>query len=346
MSLRLLLVSLLLGNINPTNLGDDIVTLRIPLFRSVYFVGNQFGWIASHRNMFDTRNGGQTWRRNAIALASEPSTSVRPADLNVGMILWGDKENVLMWGNGELVVGSAESSTWDRRAFPAVGSTFMTAIGFSSFHHGYALDSSGSVYRTGDAGKSWALSGHLPATRVRSLYTFSAQEIWAVGKDASVLFSSDRGEHWEGQTLRSAESKYGTLATIECVRFISAKEGWLCGTDGLVFHTIDGGRRWERQQTPFSSGSILQAISFVSPTEGWVVGSKYSLNGSGSERYEAIVLHTIDGGLHWEPVNTKIQDTLLAVQALSNGRAWAVGANGTVLQISDHGRRWTQVNLG
>jgi len=172
-------------------------------------------------------------------------------------------------------------------------------------------------------------------------------EIWVAGESATLLHTTDGGKTWIRQVMSGATSNFGGLAAFYGILFLNREDGWITGTDGLIYHTEDGGKQWIRQKTPFANYTILRAASFVDRKEGWVVGSRYikELPGPEAERFEAVILHTEDGGGNWVAQSSNSKDHLLSIQALHNGQAWTVGENGTVLRTVDHGHHWNPAKV-
>ncbi len=85
-------------------------------------------------------------------------------------------------------------------------------------------------------------------------------------------------------------------------------------------------------QSPLPSGADLTAVNAVSDQIAWVAG------GSGS------VLHTSDGGAHWQPsypvpLGGRAPD-FLTIKAADANTAWAVAADGSFWNTSDGGTSW------
>ena len=72
-------------------------------------------------------------------------------------------------------------------------------------------------------------------------------------------------------------------------------------------------------QNPLPQGNALRDVAFVSAGEGFAVGEHGTL------------LHTADGGLHWQCLPSPTTALLCRVTAIDAEHAWAVGYNGTVL---------------
>lgn len=58
------------------------------------------------------------------------------------------------------------------------------------------------------------------------------------------------------------------------------------GARGHILYSDDGGSSWRQAEVPVSSD--LTAVRFPTPQDGWAVG------------HDGVVLHSADGGLHWQ----------------------------------------------
>jgi hypothetical protein len=76
--------------------------------------------------------------------------------------------------------------------------------------------------------------------------------------------------------------------------------------------------------------SPLADVQFVTPLVGWVVGRNR-------------ILHTADGGGHWQVQRRARHSGLREIDAVSPSRAWAVGRN-VVLATTNGGATWRRVN--
>lgn len=83
--------------------------------------------------------------------------------------------------------------------------------------------------------------------------------------------------------------------------------------------------------------ATLRSVFFIDPQEGWIAGD------------EGVILHTIDGGKHWERQVTGTRASLRSVQFLTPFVGWAVGREelpygmgsvGVILFTNDGGLEW------
>ena len=76
-------------------------------------------------------------------------------------------------------------------------------------------------------------------------------------------------------------------------------------------------------------------ICFIDAWRGWYVEDR------------GIILHTIDGGDHWLPLNSGTTSNLNSVQFLPDGQhGWAAGDMGVILQTHDAGVHWHSQHSG
>ena len=115
---------------------------------------------------------------------------------------------------------------------------------------------------------------------------------------------------------------------------------WAVGYWGTVRLSSDGGQTWQHVATPVTES--LFAVSFADATHGWAVGAR------------GVILRSSDGGRSWARQRAELRDelgelapldtALLAVSAVSEQEAWAVGDFGVVLHTRD-GVTWEQQAL-
>lgn len=333
-----LCIILSFGTSLPPTLAKEIVTYKRPLFRSVKFVDDSHGWISGYRGVFFTSNGGNTWHRQPVPIGLKSRFTTTAAVEATGWIAWADVNCAIIRTDNGLAFGDARSKQWRNVNIPIEALTYMKAVAFIDKQHGWSVGQLGKISRTSDAGATWMdVKNNAWYDLLYGLFPLSATEIWAIGNEGTVLHTTDGGESWNRQALNDGKVNDSSLVSIQ---FINPQEGWICGSDGLIFHTIDRGEHWEMQNAPRLKRAFLTAVSFANENEGWITGFRYK-----NEETNGLIFHTRDGGRHWEERSIYTKDRLLSIQALSNGRAWAVGLNGTVLRTIDHGKNWVSIRL-
>jgi len=113
--------------------------------------------------------------------------------------------------------------------------------------------------------------------------------------------------------------------------YFKGNYGWAVGYNGTILQNIDGlGNTWY----PLSSGTTKQLLSvfFFDQLNGWIVGQ------------DKTVLHTTDGGTHWNSSYPTGSEQYFSVYFTSLLNGWIAGAantNGVIKKTTDGGTTWT-----
>jgi photosystem II stability/assembly factor-like uncharacterized protein len=107
-------------------------------------------------------------------------------------------------------------------------------------------------------------------------------------------------------------------------------ELWIVGGGGGVAKISADGKTKKMRV----SARYLNGVFFVNANFGWVVGN------------EGIIMHTADGGIHWERQISSTDETLNAITCRSENRCWAVGDSATILTTQNGGQSWKKLQSG
>jgi len=141
------------------------------------------------------------------------------------------------------------------------------------------------------------------------------KEGWAVGKNGTVIHTSNGGNKWELQ-------QSGIIEPFLDVYFIDSNRGWAVGF-GPIASTEDGGKTWKCQ--PNKTGKVLWGIQFDAENRGWMVGA------------DGIILYSGDEGKTWIPQSSGTDNWLFDI-CNSGKTLWAVGLKGTILKLLESSR--------
>jgi len=249
------------------------------------------------------------------------------------MIAQADQDSCIVRTEKGLVAGRGSPRQWTTVSRTLPDSERVWSAMFQNPERGWAVVFAlpGSVlYGTTNGGLDWERQ-YKTFEVLHSVFAVSQSDVWAVGSEGKAVHTTDGGQTWKEVVIASGRANDGYLSDLHAVSFVSRMTGWISGLPGTILRTTDGGNEWIKQDSGFSKRTGFSAISFADENEGWVVGTRYNIENTEppKERLEAIILHTSDGGLHWEKQPIQLEERLLDVQALSNGRAWVVGEDGT-----------------
>lgn len=216
--------------------------------------------------------------------------------------------------------------------------------------HDWVVADLDSIWRTGDAGRTWTRVRTVRGVNKGGKYTggmsfVDGQTGFAV-LDGQLLRSTDGGNSWADVK----ELDFG----VHNIFFISARQGWAAGTqwaenperqdDPLqgagIWRTLDGGLTWEKQRveiqkadaTRLGGGGGVRDVYFLDSNKGWAAGS-------------GVLLRTENGGSNWKLINGNPQGDFKSVYFINPEVGWATWRDaGAFTFTRDGGRRWVAVD--
>lgn len=234
---------------------------------------------------------------------------------------------------GTILHSKDKGISWEIQSSPTPSALFR--VRFVNGEKGWISGSYGTLLHTVDGGRNWLAR---PAGTTEHLFglTWTDEKLgWAVGSRGTIIHTSDGGRSWIDSSLPED-------LTLTSVSFINPTAGWIVGEFGVIFQSQNGGKRWVKQKSPvevsFASGESrkLFALLFHEADRGWAFG----LDG---------VILKFRAGSRWEIARQKgdlkspAEANHLLSAAAFNGRLWAVGERGTLLQSRSDGKDWQQV---
>ncbi|HEY3185853.1 MAG TPA: YCF48-related protein, partial [Solirubrobacteraceae bacterium] len=270
-------------------------------------------------------DGGRTFRRVAFT----PVESSCREQLAAGWFV-DERTGYLVLTDGTVLRTDNDGDTFAQAtALPATraqgGQARPTDIEFTSASTGVAATSDGKLYRTTDAGTSWALV-NATERAVRDVLFLDPANGFAVGEGSLLLRTSDGGATW---TPRALAGSTATLTSIRCATALLCAMTTERG-DQLV-RTTDGG---DTATLVTPSPDPVHAAAFASATRIVAAGEQGSTAVSD------------DAGVNFAPVGGRLSGALNRVVAgLQAGSAFAPGDNGTLAKTVDGGRTWTRGNV-
>lgn len=176
----------------------------------------------------------------------------------------------------------------------------------------------------------------------------AAGDVFAVGdgivNSGSGWLATPLAFHYNGSAWSPVALPSGIpYESVQHVAAFSPTDAWAVGVGatatGSTVATLQwNGGTWTQVQTPYSTVNDLTvgAISGSSPSDIWVVGQTVT-PGYHNRQFTSVVLHY--NGTSWQQQSVPDASGLLDVDALSPTDAWAVAADGSILNWN--GSSWT-----
>ncbi|MCC5851986.1 MAG: hypothetical protein JJU30_04080 [Alkalimonas sp.] len=204
-----------------------------------------------------------------------------------------------------------------------------------------------------DDGQHWQQAQVPVRASLNALYFVDELHGWAVGHDATILYSSDGGEHWQLQQFLPELDK-----PLLDVLFENRLHGIAVGAYGLMYRTEDGGQSWqvefhlelldEEEQDYLlelkDDDPELYAIELTAilPHFNRVYQADGQLLMVGEAGFMGI---SDDFGRHWELLEPFYHGSLFDVAVTTEGHWLAVGLRGHVFLSDDEGDSWQAMVL-
>jgi photosystem II stability/assembly factor-like uncharacterized protein len=158
---------------------------------------------------------------------------------------------------------------------------------------------------------------------------------WVAATNGELYRTTDGGQSWQRPYLFSS-------ADFTALYFSDQKLGWVAGSPKSgIYRTTDGGETWVIQTPEKASNIDVNSFDFVNKQEGWAVGRVWPPEVTPTPR--SLVLHTVDGGQHWEEFHVgeaELFFTQVRFPNASNG--WIVGRD-SLYRTENGGKNWRKV---
>ena len=235
------------------------ITGSARVMRDVFFLDEDHGWsVGQHSSTMYTTDGGNTWMERDDETADCMLHAVRFID---------DDRGLKVCGVG--VFSSADGgANWTDLDVDEVSSpNSVTLVEDGSDVLAWVVGNDGEVAFSDDAfdGDSYQVQSTPTTERLDDVTFVDADTGFAVGRDGTVIATTDGGDTWVEQdsTVDSA---------LKGVGFFDGDTGWAVGTDGVIIGTVDGGDTWSVQRSGMDRS--LWSISVVDEDTAWIGGNR------------------------------------------------------------------------
>ena len=231
----------------------------------IYFVGKDIGFVLAGGSIFETADGGHSWREAHKFLPSEFEGAT--------------PELYSLWFNGKKrgwVVGSASRGDVITNSILAItrdgGATWQVLqaptrqelihIDFVDEKRGWIVGAAGAILHTDDAGESWTRQTSETTVTLYHVDFRNDKKGWAVGERGTILRTDDGGQTW-------IKVESAARSTLLGMQFVSDDDGWIVGRGGAILRSTNGGHTWVEQESGIRQN--LYAL-FMTKKNGWAVG--------------------------------------------------------------------------
>lgn len=326
--------------------------------RAIVFDSGTSGYIAGTDGvMFRTTNAGVSWTESDVDVAHSVNAMTSPA---AGTVV------AATFGNSHLVTTDS-GVTW------SIG----TVADLPVTHNWLAVDSATDnwVWRVGSGGNiqrlplsnlaTGAVSQNASGPDLFGVHAFSDQRVTAVGRDGTILTTSNGGSTWTARTSGTTEDLYGVTG-------LPSGFGWAVGDNGTVLRTTDFGVTWsEVAHTPGDALVTVAAVDethavafgddgvatrttdgvtwagFALPTGALAVRTSTVQHGASTIAYVSSnsFVQSTDGGATWSIVGGATSMGIKGLAWPSAMRLWGT-TDGAMYTSTDGGVTWNTVAVG
>ena len=173
-----------------------------------------------------------------------------------------------------------------------------------------------------DDGQHWRPAKTV-GTATLTAITRRGSQLWAVGHDASILKSTDRGASW--RRVHYAPAKQRPLLD---VLFVDDTHGFAVGAYGYFLETVDGGEHWaSRMIAP--GDHHFNALAMLANSNLLIAGEAGTL------------LRSTDLGKNWQLLTSPYAGSWFGVLPIGKSGAVIFGLRGQLYRTEDAGEHWT-----
>lgn len=198
-------------------------------------------------------------------------------------------------------------------------------------------DGYGLILHTTDGGDTWTRQGDSTAManiEFGGVFALDSLTAWVVGggfQSGAIFKTTDGGNTWIDQTQKGKIDV--ELFDIDALDINTA---WVVGGEGKTFYTTDAGGTWTVKETGVDSALLVSVVAFDAQNI-WICG------GSSVGHAWGVILRSTDGGDSWTSQgDTALLNlyTIIAISAVNQNCAWAVGSGNTIIHTTDGGFNW------
>ena len=216
-----------------------------------------------------------------------------------------------------------------------------------------AVGERGHILLSNDA-ITWRQANVPLRTTLTAVYFVDESHGWAVGHDATILFSSDGGENWEVQQFLHEKEK-----PLLDVTFKDNLQGIAIGAYGQLYRTNDGGKNWTFEfHGEFLLPEDLEYLDELKQEDeeayldeqSSILAHFNSIFKDGRTLYMVgevgLIAKSSDFAKKWLPFDEIYQGSFNDISRTHQGNLLVVGLRGNVFRSLKNGTPWQHIKTG
>jgi photosystem II stability/assembly factor-like uncharacterized protein len=330
------------------------------VLNSVFFVDANHGYaVGAGSTVLKTTDGGTTWTSKPGATGQAGGavtlTRIRCATDNLCLMVAEQSTGLVRTDDGG-----------DKYSFVSFGSAPINAAAFASNNLAVAGGAGGAMFRSTDAGQTWAAVGSSLSRGFTGIRALNGSFAYAFGPLGGLATTSNGGVSWTPISIPSSNN-------VATASFLDPSNGYALDSGGTLWGTTNGGSTWARKNTgggadpndvaAVSTNLVLligprgvrrstnagadfstvsgRPVSTARLDSADVVGSAVFAYGSRA------ILVSGNGGRTWRSLDLPPTGSrnlrLTSAHCTSSRVCWALTANDHLYRTTNGGSRWTDV---
>ena len=192
-----------------------------------------------------------------------------------------------------------------------------------------AVGEYGHIVYSDDQGLTWTQAALVPTqATLTSVHFVDASTGYALGHDAVVLKTEDKGETWSLQysDLKAESPLFG-------VAFKDARRGYAVGAFSYMLETTDGGKTWQQRALSPKSMDDFHLNGIFSDKRGnFYIPAEFG-----------VIYKSTDGGKTFKPIQTPYEGSFWGGLEMQDGAIMVYGMSGNAYVSKDAGATWRKL---
>ncbi len=222
-----------------------------------------------------------------------------------------------------------------------------------------AVGERGHILITSD-GETWEQAQSVPTKSTLTAVFSQPGSLWAVGHDATILYSSDGGNNWEIQNKDNDGDAFMD------VLFLTQNHGFAVGAYGMLMETSNAGKDWEFRDL---NEDTIEALFDPEASVGEADEDDYMAQFADLGCYEMLECHlnsiialpgdrllmmgergfgfrSSDSGKSWQAVRLPYEGSMFGALVVNSNCVLTFGLRGNAFKSCDFAASWTKLTTG